>query len=261
MGNLSGREVLIALSLKCQGDWTSMYNAIKNRVDIGDVDAAALPTNAITIVDPDYPESLKRVNHPPFVLWYGGDASLLGSKGMAALSGNADPSSYGARISKEIGAACAAHGVVLAAKLAKGCCAAALWNGALAHGRQIVVLSEGIDRGESDGKYSAIREKVLREGGLLISEYPDGVPQSARTSLESCRIVAGLGSVLIVPQTGRNAPSTVIVAEALNVGCDVAVAPHRIGDDCLNNELIADGAYPLYDLDRFFRDFFPTEGK
>ncbi len=80
---MKARDLLIHLSLKYDGDWHSIYHAIKTRekFDVKDVEASAkyaeeelailAKTNyaIVTVTDEEYPEWLKSSMPAPFVLY------------------------------------------------------------------------------------------------------------------------------------------------------------------------------------------------
>lgn len=71
---MKGRDILIFLAVKYNGAWNKIYEAIKNKelVDEQQVFEAVESTkkfNTITIIDDDYPEALKKIYKPPFVIF------------------------------------------------------------------------------------------------------------------------------------------------------------------------------------------------
>lgn len=75
------REVLLYLSLKYNGNFKKIYDGLKNKELINGKLYAKLKKQLkydyITILDDDYPDSLKDINCPPFVLFYKGDINLI----------------------------------------------------------------------------------------------------------------------------------------------------------------------------------------
>ena len=67
---MKARDIVIALWIKCDGDWDKIYQMILKKEDIDvkeylkDVDT----TRYITILDEEYPKDLKMSYKPPFVL-------------------------------------------------------------------------------------------------------------------------------------------------------------------------------------------------
>jgi DNA processing protein len=81
---VNGRDILIYLAIKYQGDWNRMYEAIKNKelVDATNVEETvkSVGSQVCTIIDDAYPTSLKSVYKPPFVLFYHGNLQKLTEK-------------------------------------------------------------------------------------------------------------------------------------------------------------------------------------
>lgn len=78
------REVLLYLSLKYNGDFKKIYDGLKNKEIINSELYVKLKMQLkydyITILDDDYPDSLKDIDCPPFVLFYKGDINLLNNE-------------------------------------------------------------------------------------------------------------------------------------------------------------------------------------
>jgi predicted Rossmann fold nucleotide-binding protein DprA/Smf involved in DNA uptake len=91
---LTGRNILIALSVKFNGDWVQIYNAIKTKFSIQEDEVESLlsliPTDVSTIViiDANYPDNMKKVYKPPFVIFTRGNTSLLNSKDSVSVLGD-----------------------------------------------------------------------------------------------------------------------------------------------------------------------------
>ena len=71
---MESREILLYLALKHKGDWNPIYEDISKHVEINHEEAEKListvKSSYITILDEEYPESLKNAYKPPFVLFY-----------------------------------------------------------------------------------------------------------------------------------------------------------------------------------------------
>ena len=72
------RNILIALSLKHNGDWDKIYEDIQNKTLVEDTytQQAENIKNVITILDEEYPQQLKNSFKPPFVLFYKGNINF-----------------------------------------------------------------------------------------------------------------------------------------------------------------------------------------
>lgn len=74
-------NVLLYFSLKYQGEWPLIYNALDEKEKIESKDLikinSTIPNNFISIINPLYPSSLKKVAEPSFVLYFKGCVSLM----------------------------------------------------------------------------------------------------------------------------------------------------------------------------------------
>lgn len=72
---LKGRDIIVYLAVKYNGDWNKIYQAIKDKeiVDESTVASTTIEANnkykILAIIDNDYPDSLKKIYKPPFVLF------------------------------------------------------------------------------------------------------------------------------------------------------------------------------------------------
>ena len=101
-----GRTLLIYLAIRFQGDYDKIFLAIQNHDYPFSYDEAlkaveALPCKVLTILDYEYPERLKNIWHPPLVLFYYGDISLLNKRCIATV-GSRKCNEYGQRCTKKI---------------------------------------------------------------------------------------------------------------------------------------------------------------
>ena len=238
------RTVLIYLAVRFMGDYDKMLAAIISR-DYGATYEEAqkvvqsLPCKTLTYMDYDYPEKLKRMHHPPLVLFYYGDISLLDIPNIAVV-GSREFTEYGkyateAIVSKII------KGKVLISGLARGIDTiahkAAIENG----GRTIAVLGSGIDY-----CYPAENQELyeeIKKNHLLISEYPfKAEPDKEHFPLRN-RIIVGLADALYVPQVSTYMSGTMIsVNLALTIGTEIFVAPYPMDAPVINNRLLNEGA-------------------
>lgn len=231
--------------MKYAGDWNRIYEAIKTKEPATpqeiDASIANMTSAAITIIDDDYPERLKRIYKPPFVLFYHGDKSLLYHPDhVLAVIGSRQPSLYGQHMTRTIVKDLVAEHVLIVSGLAKGIDhlshQVALENG----GKTIAVLGSGIDRIypiETADTY-----KIMKKQQLIISEYPgDTVPNKDNFPWRN-RIIAGLSESVFVTEAKKRSGTLITVGYALYLGKDVYVLPHPANIENSGNRLIRDGA-------------------
>ena len=243
MINYDGRFLLIYLAIKYQGNYDKIMAALHLSEDPPFEEAMAtfksLKCKVLTILDYDYPEKLKQIPHPPIVLFYYGDISLL-NKYCIGTVGSRKVNAYG-KYSTEMILKGLAPGRVVVSGMARGidtiAHTCAIKNG----GRTIAVLGSGIDYAYPTS--NKLLYEIIKKKHLVISEYPGMTPPEPTNFPARNRIIVGLSDFVYVPQINDYATGTMIsVNLTLNMGKTLVVAPNPIYSGTLNNMLISEGA-------------------
>ncbi len=254
---MNGREILIASAIKVNGDWDALLRIIKNKEKMPEEEATKLlsemKSKAVTIIDDDYPESLKRCPKPPIVLFYYGDISLVNDhKRNVAYIGSRDASPYGLDMAKYFSEALVKRGAVVVSGLARGIDSCAQEEVLNQRGKTVAVLGSGIDFPfplSSSDLY-----KRIKTDGLILSEYPGNTPPSPKQFPFRNRIIAALSNLVIVGEASKRSGTLITVGYALSCGSEVACIPSLACKESATNTLIKEGAYLLdneKDLDAF----------
>lgn len=82
---ITPRRVLLTLSKEYKGNWSKIYEHIREKKGLPE--KIADDENAVTVLDECYPNSLKSVQRPPFVLFYEGNFERLNENGFVYLEG------------------------------------------------------------------------------------------------------------------------------------------------------------------------------
>ena len=242
---IEGRDILIYLAIKFRGDWDKIRDTItgKNFVDAKEVEElnSTDKSNKLTILDPEYPEWLRAIYKPPFVLFYYGDISLIKNidKNIAVV-GSRQYSEYGKETTfilvKDI---CARY--VIVSGLARGIDSIAHETAIKNGGKTIAVLGSGIDVCyPSDNK---VLYKKIKKDHLLVSEYPSDTPPEPQLFPLRNRIIAGLSKAVLVTEASERSGTLITVHYALAANKDVMCVPHPAGTHSSCNRLISQGAY------------------
>lgn len=242
---MNGRNLILYLALKYNGDWELMYEAIKNREPLNTKDvvetAEKFEGNYVTLLDKEYPTYFKKYYKPPFILFYKGDFSLLYNQKNLAVVGSRTPSQYGIDATKYL-LKDLDEGTVIVSGLAKGIDAIAhrcALDGGL---KTIGVLGCGINYvypSENAKLY-----KDIEENGLLISEYPDVVAPNASNFPVRNRLIAYISKLVLVTEGKEYSGTSCTVSHALNSGKTVLAVPFEIlnNESVITNDLIKSGA-------------------
>ena len=242
--NFDGRLLLIYLAVKLQGDYDKMILAIHNDDYPVTYEEAlkvyeSLPCKVVTLLDCEYPEKLKQIWHPPLVLFYYGDISLLDKRCISTV-GSRDYSEYGKEYTEKI-LDQIIQGNVLVSGLARGIDTIAHQTALKNKARTIAVLGSGIDccyPPENQELY-----ETIKKNHLLISEYPFDTPPDREHFPQRNRIVVGLANAIFVPQINSYHSGTMIsINYGAEIGKPILVAPFPPGSDTINNQLINEGA-------------------
>lgn len=241
---MKARDILIYLSLLCQGDWKKITQKIQERFPIDAEKAkeeiSKLKCNVVTLVDKNYPEVFKGVLRPPFVLYYYGNISLIKDyKRCIAYVGSRDASDYGLKMAEKLCGDLARDGFTIVSGLAIGIDGAAA-KAALPYKKAVGVLGCGIDiyYPKTNTKY----QRQMKTDGLVLSEYPPGVNPFPDLFPSRNRIIAGLSCCTIVGEASTKSGTMITVSHALGYGREVVCVPFRADEDSMCNKLIKDGA-------------------
>jgi DNA processing protein len=147
----------------------------------------------------DFPDRLKTMLDPPLLLHCLGDDALLGARS-AAVIGTRHPTGYGQHCACEFGKILTEQGRVVVSGLALGCDTGGHQGCLDGGGRTIAVLAHGLDD-VYPPENRGLAERIVREGGLLVSEYAVGVPGHRSFFVDRDRIQAALSDIVIVVQT------------------------------------------------------------
>ena len=162
-----------------------------------------------------------------------------------AIVGTRKPTEYGERVAYNIAWELAKQGITVISGLAVGIDAAA-HRGALDGAKHtvlprlssvtsdaavptIAVLAGGVDQ-ITPWQNQSLGERILAEGGAIISEYPDGTPVKAFRLLERNRIVSGLADAVIIVEAAARSGTLATARHAMRQGRPIYVVPGRLTD-------------------------------
>jgi DNA processing protein len=200
--------------------------------------------------DEAFPPILGAIHDPPPGLFLrgGGDSSMLRRRAVAVV-GARSCSSYGAAVARSLGRGLAEAGLVVVSGLARGVDGEAHRGALEGGGVTVAVLGCGIDLDYP----AAHRDLAGRIGaaGLVVSEYPPGVPPAPWRFPARNRIVAGLCEATIVIEARERSGALITADLALEEGRDVFAVPGEIISalSAGTNALLKIGAVPVTRLD------------
>ena len=172
-----------------------------------------------------YPAQLTSVENPPGVLFLVGDVALL-EREIVTVVGSRKATEYGRRVARDVAAAAARHGAVVASGLALGIDAEAHRAAFDAEGKTLAVLGRGVARPYPPSHARLFRR--IAEEGLLVSEFlPHELPLKHHFPRRN-RTLAALAKVVVVVEAAEESGALNTAAHATDLGRDLLAVPGSI---------------------------------
>jgi DNA processing protein len=147
-----------------------------------------------------FPENYKKIKDPPILLHVAGDVSILNNKKTVAIIGTREPSEFGYRSGQRLAEILAKQDFIIVSGLAKGCDTAAHEGCLIGKGKTVAILAHGLDSVyPASNKNLAI--EIVRQGGLLISEYQYGQKAFSVNFINRDRLQSGIANATVVVET------------------------------------------------------------
>lgn len=182
----------------------------------------------ISILSEDYPSLLKEIFDPPIILYYKG--TLTPDTGLnLAVVGSRKHTSYGQQVTHQLVADLTRQGLTIVSGLALGIDTYAHNTCVDNNGRTIAVLGSGIDKRSlypSANRYLA--EKIVANGGLILSEYPVGTEPLRYNFPQRNRIISGLSLGTLVIEANEKSGALITAECALEHNREVFAIPGNI---------------------------------
>lgn len=202
----------------------------------------ASPTHDIMVLgDADYPDALLQTADPPALLYLQGERSLLASRSLAVV-GSRNPTPQGRDNASAFSKALAEAGLTIVSGLALGVDGAAHQGALAGGGSTIAVVGTGLDL-IYPTRHAALAAEIAKTG-LIVSEYPLGMPPLSPNFPRRNRIIAGLSEGCLVVEAALKSGSLITARLASEAGREVFAIPGSIHSPLSRgcHELIRQGA-------------------
>lgn len=242
-------KILLYFSLKYNGDFDMIYHALKTKEPM-DYEYFELLKKGIncrytTIISDDYPEQLKNIYKPPFVLFYYGNLDLI-KQSTIAMVGMRKSSEYGKLMALDISKYLVSQNKVVVSGMAQGIDTYSHLGAIQAGGNTIAVLGSGIDYCYPKSNLQLYER--IKNNHLLISEYPNVTTPKKENFPMRNRIVVGLSKSLVIVESNIKSGSMISASLALEQGKEIYCVPGRWNDPKGCNYLISQGANIIFDF-------------
>lgn len=214
--------------------------------------------NKIKIIkrgEKEYPEQLCRLKNPPKELYCKGDLNILKSFSLAIVGARkcTDESfEYSKRLSYDL----AKNDITIVSGMALGIDTSAHEGALEAAGKTIAVLGCGFNYIYPKSNRE-LYEKILQNGGLIISEYDEKMPPLRPNFVQRNRIVAALSSGVIVVEAGEKSGSIITAQNMKELNGKVFAVPGSVFDENFkgNNMLLKNAAILILDYKDVLKEF------
>ncbi len=182
-----------------------------------------LQAGIVALKDERYPAMLRTISKPPALLFYCGQLDCLAGKCLTVV-GSRNASVHGVEATKRICKELSNAGVVIVSGFAAGIDRAAHCGCLEGASPTVAVLGCGMDV-QYPTDSGPLRERILRQGGLLLTEFPFGLRPGKFTFPVRNRILSGLSKGVLMMEGRVQSGSMVTVQFALDQGRDVFAFP------------------------------------
>ncbi|MBQ9229119.1 MAG: DNA-processing protein DprA [Eubacterium sp.] len=198
----------------------------------------------ISYEDVRYPDCLRNIKNPPAVLFVRGYLPAFDRTLSISVVGTREASPYGLKSARLLSKGLAKGGAVIVSGGALGIDSEAHKGALEAGGVTCVVLGSPLDSSYLKTN-AALREKIVQNGGALVTEFPPGAAVGKGNFPIRNRIISGLSDAVLVIEAGVKSGSAITAKIAMEQGRDVFAVPSSILDIhfCSTNELIENGAF------------------
>ena len=195
------------------------------------------------------PQKLQVISGPPKLLYSSANEAqlqLLLQRKCVAIVGSRKVSAYGRQVTAELAGKLAEQGIVIVSGLALGVDAIAHEAALEANGLTIAVLPGPLEQ-IYPRSHQQLAQRIVEQGGALLSEYPEGTEAFRGNFIARNRLVAGLSDALLITEAALKSGSLHTANFALDQGKAVLAVPGNITSPTSagTNNLIRAGATPI----------------
>ena len=184
--------------------------------------------SVITIADEKYPKLLKEIYSPPPLIYYRGELPK-DEDFLLAIVGTRKFSQYGKQVTEMITADLAQNKITIVSGLALGIDSIAHNTTLEVNGKTIAVLGCGIEKTNiypSSNRFLA--EKLIQQGGCIISEHPIGTPPLKQHFPRRNRLISGLSLGTLVIEAPEKSGALITARNSLEQDREVFAVPGNI---------------------------------
>ncbi|MEK7077163.1 MAG: DNA-processing protein DprA, partial [Patescibacteria group bacterium] len=208
--------------------WRAAWESIPQAARAADPEKArgelsAAGARLILREEGEFPSLLREIPWPPFGIYVRGTLPESGTHALAIV-GTRKATEEGRGLAREFSYALARAGFTIVSGLALGIDAEGHRGALEAGGKTVAVFATGVDT-PYPRMHEKLAEKILSQGGALVSEYPPGSPAFPYRFIERNRIVSGLAHGTLIIEAPKRSGTLATARFALDQNREVLVVP------------------------------------
>lgn len=214
----------------------------------------------VTILDEEYPESLKHIKNRPLVLYAKGNY-VPEDEIAIAIVGSRKATAYGKWACEKFTRELSNLGITIVSGLATGIDTIAHKTAIENGGRTIAILGNGLD--VVYPKNNKLLYDEIKDNGCIFTEFPFGTQPFSYNFPQRNRLISGLTLGIVVIEAKEKSGSLITSTYAGEQGKDVFALPGNINSIYSGgtNKLIRDGAVPLLDIDDILEGIYELRNR
>ncbi len=175
--------------------------------------------------DPRYPDLLKTIRHPPYILFAIGDCDYL-QQPQLAMVGSRNPTAAGKRTAHDFAHHLSNAGLTICSGLARGIDTFCHQGALKGLAGTVAVVANGLDKIYPPN--NTLLAKQIASKGCIISESPVGTAPHKGLFPRRNRIISGLSLGTLVVEAAKQSGSLITARHALEQGREVFAIPGSI---------------------------------
>ena len=212
-----------------QALWNEATDAANDQLEKADKHQVAI----LSPFDSKYPALLHHSHDHPGLIWVRGKLAATPEKSIAVI-GTRNPTGHGRIVTQRLTEFLVTEGWSIVSGLALGCDATAHEAALDADGHTVAVLAHGLHM-TSPSKHQMLADRIIEQGGSLVSEYPFGQAPASQMFVKRDRTQAGLSKAVVMIQSSLKGGSLHAARAALSYGRWLAT-PYPTKKDLLIND-------------------------
>ena len=179
----------------------------------------------LTLEDNQYPNILKEIDFPPFIIYIKGQLLLQDNLAISVV-GTRKISSYGRQVTTKVVQSLVSHNVTIVSGLARGVDSVAHYQALQFGGRTLAVVGHGLDL-IYPPENKLLSQEIIKNGAL-VSQFPLNIQSVPGNFSARNKTIAGLSLATVVTEGAADSGSLITAGFARSFGRPVFAVPGPI---------------------------------